>query len=1457
MKDMLYFSLSDNKLSGVIPQDLRSLYKLLALDLSKNTLTGPIPRYISDWTQIMYLNLSHNKLTKKITSEIGKLSYLAILDLSWNLHTNKIPSAFHSLVDLEIMNLSHNSLSGSIPKNFAYLPSQIDINLSYNELVGLVPPYRIFSNVSIEVFQGNPDEPSVEAGDDFFSISSFDGRAVHDEIVKATNDFHDAYCIGTGEYGVVYKAKLQPYNIVAVKKLHSVSEKVDHAKFLNEVRALSNIRHQYIVKLYRYCFHARHSFFIYEYLEKGSLKSVFSADIIAKELDWLKRVNIVRAIANGLSYMHHDCSPPIIHRDTSGANILLDANYEAHIYGCNEEKGDVSDIEYGVVYKAKLQPYNIVAVKKLHSVSEKVDHAKFLNEVRALSNIRHQYIVKLYRYCFHARHSFFIYEYLEKGSLKSVFSADIIAKELDWLKRVNIVRAIANGLSYMHHDCSPPIIHRDTSGANILLDANYEAHIYGCNEEKGDVSDIGSKEREAEKENNHGWTWVIDVFIVGKRNKQGKRFGFSRFKDLVVVIIEPPLTIPPKTTTKTSTPKVTPTLKVTPTTMNGMSNANILEGRSDHSQLFCNRGIMNFELTNASHGSPYLDDWITNSIMALQTVLMHSRKVGQSDHTIGMDLDSLFNTYLFESSSDDEDYSPDNNSKGDSNDEADGNHGKGETEDDSGNDSDSGDGCGTETNLNSISKVDLNTDNVGKCNATDAHTGIHFEEGSTSLIRHGVNDKLIDITLAEISSSYVRDTMTLGRSSSVPVDNSKVKVDGSVSHEVDNTILVGNQIDFNMNEVFGRTTKRAGLKDCVSNTSSFDFVCKNSIGKSGGILAVWDTSCFSLIDSLEGSGFLALLENWCNIQSSCLIIVVYASQDYREKKKLWKFESERMGTIFDPRGAAKFNDFITIADLCDLPMGGKRRLSSHVFALPREFSDHTPLLLKNSTVDYVNGPPLDDIQFLDCSFTTLVIKEAVWDFGIAKSPGPDGFTFKFFKKHWDIVEHDVVSYVKDFKVSAHIPKGCNSSFITLVPKVEDPLTIGDFRPISLIGCQYKIIAKILARCLSRVVSSVIGDVQMAFIKSRQIIDGPLVVDEIIAWAKKYKRRLMFLKVDFEKAFNSLSWSFLFSILEQMGFSSKWRRDLFHGVKVGKEKFHISHLHFANDALKMDEWSLTNALNLSTILTCFHLASGLKVDFSKSELFGIGVSNVELYSIASSMGCLVSYFPCNNWKPLVDKFHERLSKWKSKSLSIGRRVTLIKPGGKNDENKIAWIALEKVISPRVNGGLGIGSLRITNQVLLVKWWWRFCVEDQALWCKVIRSIHGPSGGLVVNTTKKYKSGSWYYIKKLKDVFQRNGINLPSMFKKKVGNGQGTSFWNDIYLGGLTLLSSFPRLYRLDANPSCLVSEIIPTASSLSSPIVNSVMGLSSPLGLIFRWAWRRDIRIGHKLKELNNLNNLLA
>ena len=102
---------------------------------------------------------------------------------------------------------------------------------------------------------------------------------------------------------------------------------------------------------------------------------------------------------------------------------------------------------------------------------------EFLNEIRALTEIRHRNIVKLHGFCSHSQFSILIYEYLERGSLATILSNDRGAKELDWSKRLNIIKGVALALSYLHHDCSSPIVHRDISSKNILLDSEYEAHV--------------------------------------------------------------------------------------------------------------------------------------------------------------------------------------------------------------------------------------------------------------------------------------------------------------------------------------------------------------------------------------------------------------------------------------------------------------------------------------------------------------------------------------------------------------------------------------------------------------------------------------------------------------------------------------------------------------------------------------------------------------------------------------------------------------------------------------------------------------------------------------------------------------------------------------------------------------------------------------------------------------------
>ncbi|KAH0715243.1 hypothetical protein KY284_008148 [Solanum tuberosum] len=133
-------------------------------------------------------------------------------------------------------------------------------------------------------------------GDGWLSISMLDGKALYRDILNATEEFD---CIGHGGHGSVYKVDLPSLGNIAVKRLHSSFENTPPKSLLNEVRALTRIKHRNIVNLYGYCSNAQHSFLVYEVL------------LLL------------------LSYMHYDCSPPlIVHRDISSSNVYLDSEYE-------------------------------------------------------------------------------------------------------------------------------------------------------------------------------------------------------------------------------------------------------------------------------------------------------------------------------------------------------------------------------------------------------------------------------------------------------------------------------------------------------------------------------------------------------------------------------------------------------------------------------------------------------------------------------------------------------------------------------------------------------------------------------------------------------------------------------------------------------------------------------------------------------------------------------------------------------------------------------------------------------------------------------------------------------------------------------------------------------------------------------------------------------------------------
>ncbi|GJT07251.1 RNA-directed DNA polymerase, eukaryota [Tanacetum coccineum] len=202
------------------------------------------------------------------------------------------------------------------------------------------------------------------------------------------------------------------------------------------------------------------------------------------------------------------------------------------------------------------------------------------------------------------------------------------------------------------------------------------------------------------------------------------------------------------------------------------------------------------------------------------------------------------------------------------------------------------------------------------------------------------------------------------------------------------------------------------------------------------------------------------------------------------------------------------------------------------------FNKPTKARLKLS-FSFPNRLSTDQVVDLERYVSHDEIRLAVWDCGVNKSPGPDGFTFEFFRKFWKVIGPDFCEAVEHFFKQGSFSKGCNSSFIALIPKVLDAKFVNDYRPISLIGCIYKVVTKILASRLAMVIAGLVSNTQSAFVAGRQILDGPFILNEVLDWCKRKKKKALFFKVDFAKAYDSVRWDFLLDVLEAFGFGSTW------------------------------------------------------------------------------------------------------------------------------------------------------------------------------------------------------------------------------------------------------------------------------------------------------------------------------
>ncbi|GJS97643.1 hypothetical protein Tco_0804611 [Tanacetum coccineum] len=297
--------------------------------------------------------------------------------------------------------------------------------------------------------------------------------------------------------------------------------------------------------------------------------------------------------------------------------------------------------------------------------------------------------------------------------------------------------------------------------------------------------------------------------------------------------------------------------------------------------------------------------------------------------------------------------------------------------------------------------------------------------------------------------------------------------------------------------------------------------------------------------------------------------------------------------------------------------------------------------------------------------------------------------------------------------------------------------------------------------------------------------------------------------------------------------------IYTGIKLCSS-LNLSHLFYADDVMFVGQWCDSNINTLVHALECFHRASGLKINMSKSKILGIHVEDVKVKQAASKLGCLILNTPfsylgtkvggsmsrVHAWDEVVEKVTSRLSRWKMKTLSIGGRLTLLKSvlgsmpifhmsifkvpssvlqrlesirscffkGHDLGSNKASWVKWSNVLTSKEKGCLGVSRLYALNRGLLFKWVWKFYAQKTS-------GVDGKVGKAINSGA----SSCWTSIVREVEVLKQQGVNFFEYLQLNMGNGESTTFWKDRWLEGSVLKDIFLRLYVLETNKKVSVGD----------------------------------------------------
>ncbi|KAH7301373.1 hypothetical protein KP509_23G022300 [Ceratopteris richardii] len=460
--NLRHLALGHNFLQGSLPLNHLKWPHLEYLDISNNNLQGPIADSISQLKSLSYLNLAHNYFTGSIPSAISSCTKLQTLILDRNLLTDKLPLSMITLKNLVVLSLSSNNLSGRIPSKIFTLPRLTTLVLSHNLFFGMLPLNEL-KPALIQVFDISYNFLEGDIPESLFPVEKimkncFQGAPTQHS-PKACKQFYRRIGISWQETQPRSGSSTGNNTFTWLVQGHTRKNK----RLLVILGCAAGGAFVLVIAGFCALCNERHKGVLNHELNEGIREVVTDR---GSSLDKCFQMSFSRFLGEPFSY-------DTLSQATNGfssSNMLANGHS-------------------GELYKGTLEAGTNIVVKRVYT-ARKIE--LYLKEMEIFQRAFHRRLVTVLGYCIsEPDEKFLVYEHMPCGDLASVLQTKEVAYEgfyqcprrpLDWITRLKIGIGVAEGLTYLHHECSPPIVHGSLDHADeesTTLDRSKDVYDFG------------------------------------------------------------------------------------------------------------------------------------------------------------------------------------------------------------------------------------------------------------------------------------------------------------------------------------------------------------------------------------------------------------------------------------------------------------------------------------------------------------------------------------------------------------------------------------------------------------------------------------------------------------------------------------------------------------------------------------------------------------------------------------------------------------------------------------------------------------------------------------------------------------------------------------------------------------------------------------------------------------------